>query len=120
MRRLTPLLRRGAKALAAPLCLCCLLALAAHDARADEVTVAGSTSGTFTTPGPLGTNTGPSLTGLQFISSTFDVTTSGGAATLNGPAANPNTPGSANVNNLGSFYLQPPPDMTIDSYNGAR
>lgn len=111
--------RRCVRALAAPLTVCCLLALAAAEARADQVTLSGSTSGSFTTAGPAGTNTGPTLLGLQFISSTFDVTTVGGSASLNGPPANPNTSGSANVNNLGSFYLQPPPDLTLDSYNGA-
>lgn len=107
------LARRGAKILAAPFFICCLLALAAAEARADQVTLSGSTSGSFTTAGPAGTNTGSTLLGLQFFNSTFNVTTVGGQRALNAAPANPN------VNNLGSFYLQPPPDPTLDLYSGA-
>ena len=114
MNNLKPfLLLRGAKILAAPLSVCCLLALAAAEARADQVTLSGSTSGSFTTAGPAGTNTGSTLLGLQFTSSTFNVTTVGGQRALNAAPASPN------VNNLGSFYLDPPPNLTLDSYNGA-
>ena len=102
------LARRGAKILAAPLSVCCLLALAAAEARADQVTVAGSTSGSFTNA--LGQPTGSTLMGLHYFNSSFNVTTVNGQRALNAAPANPN------VNNLGSFYLDPPPEGTNDSY----
>jgi hypothetical protein len=68
-------------------------------ARADEVTVAGSTAGSFS-----GTTTG-----LTFSGSTFNVTTFGGMAALGNPAS----PGS-NFNNLGSFTL----DANSGTLNG--
>ncbi|HEX8456174.1 MAG TPA: PEP-CTERM sorting domain-containing protein [Pyrinomonadaceae bacterium] len=95
--------------------LLCLVALVATvEARADEVTISGTTSGSFTSLG--GTNTGTTLMGLQFINSSFDVTTANGARTLNGAAA---SPAGTNFNNLGSFYLQPPADPTVNNYNGS-
>ncbi|HEV2802362.1 MAG TPA: PEP-CTERM sorting domain-containing protein [Pyrinomonadaceae bacterium] len=96
-------------------CLLCSVALvAATEARADEVRIAGTTSGSFTSLG--GTNTGTTLMGLQFINSSFDVNTSNGTRTLSGAAANP---AGTNFNNLGSFYIQPPADPTINNYNGS-
>jgi hypothetical protein len=91
----------------------CFVAFAAAGARADEVTIRGATSGSFTSIG--GTTTGATLMGLQYINSAFDVTTANGARTLNGAAANPS---GANFNNLGSFYIAPPADPTLDNYNG--
>jgi hypothetical protein len=70
------------------------LALAAGEARADEVTIAGSTGGVFT-----GTTAG-----LTYSPSTFNVTTAGGFAAL-GATANPG----GNFNNLGSFTLTAAP-----------
>jgi hypothetical protein len=63
-------------------------------ARADEVTIAGSTSGVFS-----GTTTG-----LSYSPSTFNVTTASGTAAL-GAQANPGS----NFNNLGSFTLTASP-----------
>lgn len=65
------------------------LALAQGEARADEVTIAGSTSGSFT----------GATAGLSYTGSTFNVTTAGGNAALGALAGNPN------FNNLGSFTL---------------
>ncbi len=92
----------------------CFVAFASTAARADEVTVRGATSGSFTSLG--GTTTGATLMGLQYINSSFDVTTTNGARTLNGAAANP---AGTNFNNLGSFYITPPADPTLDNYNGS-
>lgn len=92
----------------------CFVAFAAQAARADEVTLKGTTSGSFTNLG--GTNTGTTLMGLQYINSSFDAQTSGGSRTLNGAAA---SPGGTNFNNLGSFYIQPPADPTLDNYLGS-
>ncbi len=92
----------------------CFVAFAAAAARADEVTIKGTTSGSFTNLG--GTTTGATLMGLQYVNSSFDVTTTNGGRTLNGAAANP---AGTNFNNLGSFYLAPPADPTLDNYNGS-
>ncbi len=85
-------------AMVKPLALCTLaiafLALSQGEARADEVTIAGSTSGVFT-----GTTAG-----LSYSPSTFNVTTAGGTAAL-GAQANPGS----NFNNLGSFTLTAAP-----------
>ncbi|MDX6271773.1 MAG: motif [Acidobacteriota bacterium] len=92
----------------------CFVAFAATATRADEVTVKGTASGSFTSFG--GTTTGATLMGLQYINSSFDVTTTGGARALNGAAANP---AATNTNNLGSFYIAPPADPTLNNYNGS-
>ncbi|MDQ1592137.1 MAG: motif [Pyrinomonadaceae bacterium] len=92
----------------------CFVVFAATATRADEVTVKGTASGSFTSLG--GTNTGTTLMGLQYINSSFDVTTTGGARALNGAAANP---AATNTNNLGSFYIAPPADPTLNNYNGS-
>ena len=92
----------------------CFVVFASTAARADEVTIRGATSGSFTNLG--GTTTGATLMGLQYINSSFDVTTTNGARTLNGAAANP---AGTNLNNLGSFYITPPADPTLDNYNGS-
>ena len=68
------------------------LALAQGVARADEVTIAGSTSGNF----------GGTTTGLSYSNSTFNITTVNGTANF-GAAADPGN----NFNNLGSFTLAP-------------
>jgi hypothetical protein len=92
----------------------CFVAFVSQAARADEVIVRGTTAGSFTSLG--GTNTGTSLMGLQYINSSFDVQTTGGSRTLNGAAAGP---GGTNFNNLGSFYIAPPADPTVDNYHGS-
>ena len=94
--------------------LMCVIALASAATRADEVTVAGTTSGSFTSVG--GTNTGTTLMGLSYINSSFNAQTVGGSYTLNGAAA---SPGGTNFNNLGSFYIAPPADPTVNNYNGS-
>lgn len=94
--------------------LLCFLAFAVTAARADEVTIAGTTSGSFTSVG--GTNTGTTLMGLSYINSSFNATTTNGSRTLNGAAA---SPGGTNFNNLGSFYIQPPADPTVNNYAGS-
>ncbi len=83
--------------------LCFVALVAASPARADEVTIKGTTSGSSTNLG--GTTTGASLLGLQYVNSGFDATTVNGTKSLNGAAANP---AGTNTNNLGSFYLEPP------------
>jgi hypothetical protein len=90
------------------------LTLAQGAARADEVTVSGSTGGCFNAtcpPSPPGTgqaNTA-SLMGLTYNGSIFSGTTANGFLAI-GNAANP----PANVNNLGSFTL----DSTRRDYDG--
>lgn len=96
------------------LSLLCFVAFAAVVTRADEVTFKGTTAGSFTNIS--GTTTGATLLGLQYINSNFDATTTGGVRTLNGAAANPS---GTNFNNLGSFYIAPPADPTVDNYNGS-
>jgi hypothetical protein len=94
--------RRAARNLLAALGFCCLTFAGAQAARADEVTLAGSTSGSFADP--LGAGTGSSLMDLTFSGGSFNQTTAGGGATLT----------------LGSFFLAPPADPTADSYTGAH
>ena len=80
-----------------------LLTLAQSEARADEVFIAGSTTGCFgaaCAPGASAT-----ILGLTYSNSTFAGTTAGGFRGLGG---NPN-PGS-NFNNLGSFTLSTAPN----------
>lgn len=103
------------KNLLAALGILCLVVLTSHTARADEVTIAGSTSGTFTNASS--TNTGSTLMGLTYINSTFNVTTSGGGASLNGSPASPTS--GTNINNLGSFYLATPAPNALDVYDGS-
>jgi hypothetical protein len=107
--------RRLTKNLLAPLAVLCLALLGAQAARADEVTIAGTTAGGFTSA--LSQNTGASLMGLSYINSSFNVTTAGGGATLNGAPASPSS--GTNFNNLGSFYLATPVVGTNDLYTGA-
>jgi hypothetical protein len=71
-----------------------VFALAGAEARADEVTITGSTSGAFA----------GNTAGLSYSPSTFNVTTAGGFAAL-GAQANPGS----NFNNLGSFTLATAP-----------
>jgi hypothetical protein len=108
------LLREPLKKFLRGVCVLCFVACVSNAAHADEVTVKGTTSGSFTSLG--GTNTGTTLMGLQYINSGFDLRTTGGSRTLNGAAA---SPGGTNFNNLGSFYIAPPADPTVDNYNGS-
>ena len=80
------------KPLALGICAIAFLALAQGEARADEVTLVGSTNGVF----------GGTTTGLTYSNSTFNITTAGGGANF-GAEANPGS----NFNNLGSFSLEP-------------
>ena len=102
--------------------LALLLLLAAGSgqaARADGLTVAGNTSGSFTTA--TGTNTGNTLMGLTYYSAQFSTTTSGGSASLNGAPYSPTAVNpQPNFNNLGSFNLDLPPVGTNDIYTGAH
>ncbi len=78
-------------------------ALAAGEARADEVFIAGFTNGCFgaaCAPGASAT-----IPGLSYSNSTFSGTTANGFRGLGGNA----NPG-ANVNNLGSFSLSTAPN----------
>lgn len=72
--------------------LIAIFGLGQSEARADEVTIAGFTSGVF----------GGTTTGLTYSNSTFNISTVNGVAGLGAPA----NPGS-NFNNLGSFTLAP-------------
>jgi hypothetical protein len=94
--------RRTTKNILAALGFCCLTLLGAQAARADEVTLAGSTSGSFADA--LGASTGASLMDLTFSGGSFNRATAGGTATLA----------------LGSFLLAPPADPTLDSYTGSH
>jgi hypothetical protein len=94
--------RRTTKGVLAALGFCCLMLAGAQAARADEVTLTGSTSGSFADA--LGANTGSSLLDLTFNGGSFYQTTAGGGATLA----------------LGSFYLAPPADQTLDPYTGSH
>ena len=82
-----------------------ILAVGSSEARADEVTIAGYTNGTFNgTPAAM---QGPgfqqtSLLGLTYMNSTFGGTTVNG---FRGIGGNPTPPGTQNTNNLGSFNL---------------
>nr|MBA3322194.1 hypothetical protein [Pyrinomonadaceae bacterium] len=85
--------------------LVAIVTLAQTVARADEVTVAGYTNGTFNgTPAAM---QGPglqqtSLLGLSYTNSTFSGTTVNGFRGLGGDPAPQGTQG---VNNLGTFAL---------------
>lgn len=100
------LFKMSAKSLALCILGIAFFAFGSQVARADEVTIAGFTTGSFNGQ-PLSTNS--SLLGLTFSSSTFNTTTSNGFTALGG---NPN-PG-ANFNNLGSLTLNGSPNL----YNG--
>lgn len=104
------------KTLFASLGVLCLTVLCAERARADEVTIAGTTAGSFTNA--LSQNTGSTLMGLSFINASFNKSTLNGSATLNGSPASPSS--GTNVNNLGSLYLASPAVGTLDNYNGSH
>ncbi len=93
------------KPLALSIAVLSILAVGSSEARADEVTIAGYTNGTFNgTPAAM---QGPgfqqtSLLGLTYMNSTFGGTTVNGFRGLGG---NPMPPGTQNTNNLGSFSL---------------
>jgi hypothetical protein len=67
--------------------LCFFAFATATTARADEVTVTGTTSGSFQSLG--GVSTGETLMGLRYVNSSFDAATVNGARTFNGAAASP-------------------------------
>jgi hypothetical protein len=95
------------KPLALSILAIAFLALSAGEARADEVFIAGGTTGCFgagCTPGASAT-----FLGLTYSNSTFAGTTASGFRGLGGNA----NPGS-NFNNLGSFSLSTAPNV----YNG--
>jgi len=94
------------KPFAMSIALLAIIGIGQGIARADEITVAGSTAGGFNAQ-TLGTNN--MLMGLTFNSSTFNETTSNNFLALGGDA-NP----AANFNNLGSFTLA----NTTNVYNG--
>jgi hypothetical protein len=108
--------RLSARTFFAALAVACLTALCSASARADEVTIAGTTAGGFTDA--TNANTGSTLMGLSYVNASFNVTTSGGSASLNGSPATPSS--GTNLNNLGSFYLAPPPAGTFDNYTGSH
>lgn len=111
--------RKTTNALAA-LGFCCLMLACAPAAFADEVTLAGNTSGSFTSGGLTPTNTGSTLMGLTYYGAQFSIATNGGNAALNGAPFSPTAVNpQPNFNNLGSFYLQMPPVGTNDIYTGA-
>jgi len=97
------LIRVTTKQLVLSLAVLTLFAVSHGTARADEVFIAGGTSGCFV----AGCTAGASATvvGLTFSNSTFAGTTAGG---FRGIGANAN-PGS-NFNNLGSFTLSTAPN----------
>jgi len=102
------------KPLALSIALLSILAVSSSEARADEVTVAGYTNGTFN--GIPAAMQGPgfqqtSLLGLSYMNSTFGGTTVNGFRGLGG---NPMPPGMQNTNNLGSFNLA----NTTNNYDG--
>jgi hypothetical protein len=85
------------------------LALAAGEARADEVFIAGNTAGCFgagCTPGASAT-----FLGLSYSNASFAGTTANGFRGLGGNA----NPGS-NFNNLGSFTLSTAPNVYNSSF----
>ena len=93
-----------------PLCLAAallaLFAAAQGSALADEVTVSGFTNGCFGAACSPPTTNSPqsiSLLGLTYTNSTFSGTTASGFLDIN------TTPGTPNVNNLGSFTLNGTP-----------
>src|SRR5215217_2926396 len=84
-------------------------ALAAGEARADEVFIAGFTNGCFGVAcAPANSATS---TGLSYSNALFSGTTAGGFRALGG-GANPG----ANVNNLGSFTLSTAPNTYNTSF----
>ncbi|MDQ3907659.1 MAG: glycoside hydrolase, partial [Acidobacteriota bacterium] len=94
------------------------LALAGAHASVAEVNVAGSAAGAFADA--TGAATGPTLKGLGYYRSDFNATTSNGTAALSGAPYSPSSNATAaNVNNLGSFYLQTPAVGTNDVYTGS-
>lgn len=85
------------------------LALAAGEARADEVFIAGFTNGCFGAACAPGASA--SIPGLTYSNATFSGTTANGFRGLGGNA----NPG-ANVNNLGSFSLSTAPNTFNTSF----
>lgn len=95
--------------LAMAIAVVAVLMLGHQTAKADEVFLAGFTSGCFGAACSPGASA--SIPGLSYSNSTFDGTTVGGFRGLGG---NPN-PGS-NVNNLGSFTLSTAPNTFNTSF----
>lgn len=101
------------KPIALGIALVAIFGITQKAARADEVTIAGSTAGCF------GTACAPSasaaLLGLSYNNSTFNVTTVNGRASIgNAPHSGP---GGTNFNNLGSFtLLGTPADYTGQTF----
>ncbi|HEV2707488.1 MAG TPA: PEP-CTERM sorting domain-containing protein [Pyrinomonadaceae bacterium] len=101
------------------LCLvaCALFALAAPETRADEVFIAGYTNGCFATPTtPCQPPNSPAsqqstILGLTYQNATFQGITANGFLAFGG---NPIPPGAQNLNNLGSFFLDPSVAATYD------
>ena len=93
------------KPLALSIALLSILTVGSSEARADEITIAGYTNGTFNgTPAAM---QGPglqqaSIIGLSYTNSTFSGTTVNGFLGLGG---NPAPQGMQGVNNLGTFSL---------------
>ena len=93
------------------------LALASGEARADEVYIQGHTNGCFATssatcqpPNSAGPQTVTFL-GLTYSNSTFQGVTANGFLALGG---NPVPPPGQNLDNLGSFFLDPAVAATYD------
>jgi hypothetical protein len=101
-----------AKSLVLAIATIAILALSHGVARADEVTLAGTTGGCFgttampCTPATTGQTQTASLLGLTYNGSAFNVTTSNGVVAV-GDTGNP----PANFNNLGSFTLNSAPNI---------
>ncbi len=96
------IIRLWGKSLTLAFALAAIFAAAQSEARADEITVAGTTAGNFN-------NASNTLGGLTYNSSFFNATTSNGFVILNN-APNP----AMNFNNLGSITLAGP----AANYNG--
>jgi hypothetical protein len=108
-------LARLLKPLALSLALIFIFAAGQKVARADEVTLAGFTNGCFgpcAPPNFSGQQTA-SILGLTWNNSTFNGTTSGGFLALGNAGT---SPGTQNINNLGSFLLNGSPA----NYNGQQ
>jgi len=106
-------LARLLKPLALGLALVAIFAAGQGTALADEVTLGGYTNGCFgpcTPPNFSGQQTATIL-GLTYNNSVFNGTTSGGFLALGNAGT---TPGTQNINNLGSFLLNGSPA----NYNG--
>src|SRR6185503_18570628 len=106
-------LARKFKPFALGIALLAIFAAGQQAARADEVTVAGYTNGCFgpcAPPNFSGQQTA-SILGLTWNNSTFNGTSSGGFLALGNAGT---SPGTQNVNNLGSFQLTGSPA----DYNG--